>query len=60
MPMPDFMLDFLKQSYGAQKLVDEYASSVISTMQHYRKLDVRCPPSLCSPSSVSRRLVPCV
>ncbi|KAL0477988.1 hypothetical protein AKO1_005361 [Acrasis kona] len=41
MSLPEFLFEHLKQIYGAQKLVEEYAGSVIATIIKYRQVDRR-------------------
>jgi hypothetical protein len=41
MSLPEFVFEHLKQIYGTQKLVDEYAGSVIATVLKYKALDKR-------------------
>ncbi|KAL9642487.1 hypothetical protein ABK040_011054 [Willaertia magna] len=39
--IPEFIFEFLKQSYGAQKLVDEYAIALLSSVRKFKKKDSR-------------------
>jgi hypothetical protein len=41
MSLPEFVFEHLKQIYGTQKLVDEYAGSVIATILKYKTTDKR-------------------
>lgn len=41
MSLPEFVFEHLKQIYGTQKLVDEYAGSVVATIMKYKQTDKR-------------------